>query len=371
MGKLGLVTPTLATTWPQALAWRMRRQMLDPPGTATAVDIVRRLCGVQAQVPSAAVLAVAVRQRQPAADVVDAGLRDGSLMRTWAMRGTLHLLAPDEAGAYLSLLVAGRHWERGSWVKTFGVSSAEMVELTEAVSEALDGETLTREELVARVGEKLGHGRLEEQLRSGWGAVLKPVAWQGALCQGPANGNRVTFVRPDQALPGWTGLPDADDGARTVIPAYLRAYGPATAETFDAWLFRGQTRKAMLRGWFAALGDTLATVEVEGTPAYLLAEDVDDLAKTKPTKAVRLLPGFDQYVLGAGTGAAEIVPPAHRKEVSRTAGWISPVVVAGGRVVGTWESADGKVDVRLFEDSPALSKKLLDAEVKRQTALLA
>lgn len=339
------------TTWPQVLAWRMRRQLLDPVGQVDAPDVVRRLCGVQAQVPAAAALAIGVRQADPVPGAVDRALADGLLMRTWAMRGTLHLLSPDEAGAYLALMAAGRSWEKGSWVKAFGVAPDEMVELTEAVAEILDDQVLTREDLVAELGTRLDRPDLEAELRSGWGAVFKPVAWQGVLCHGPASGNRVTFARPDRLLPGWTGLPEPEEAARAVVPAYLRAYGPATIERFDAWLTRGTSRKGMLRSWFAVLGDDLVTVDVEGTSAYLLAEDVDELAGTAPTAAVRLLPAFDQYVLGPGTAATEILASERRAEVSRAAGWISPVVIAAGRVAGVWDRDGREIDVRLFDDA--------------------
>jgi hypothetical protein len=367
------------TTWPQVLAWRLRRHLLDPVTPAGALDIVRRLCGVQAQVPAAAALAVGLRQAEPVPDAVDRALRDGQLLRTWAVRGTLHLLTPDEAGAYLSLLAAGRGWEKGSWVRTFGVTPDEMVTLVEAVTDVLDGQVLTREQLVSALGDRLGRADFAAQLRSGWGTVLKPVAWQGALCHGPADGNRVTFARPDQLLPGWKGLPEPDDAARVVIPAYLGAHGPATVERFDAWLIRGTSRQALLRGWFAAVDDLLVTVDVEGTSAYLRADDLDELLATEPAEPaapgtpVRLLGGFDQYVLGPGTAATEIIAPDRRAAISRAGGWIAPVVVAGGRVVGTWEldAGNGAVGLDLFDDGDPVDPAGLAAAVERVRSVLA
>lgn len=352
------------------LAWRMRRQLLDPLIDLKAVDAVQRLCGVQAQVPAAADLAVRVRQEQPESDTVPRALEERRLMRVWAMRGTLHLLAPREAGAYLSLVGAARTWEKGSWQKSFGVSPEEMVALVDAVRGALDRRVLAREELVDAVGEALGHCRLEDQLRSGWGAVLKPVAWQGALCHAGSDGNRVRFARPDQWLADWGGTPEPEEAAGIVIPAYLGTYGPATPQRFDAWLTRGASRKSVLRSWFEDLGPRLVKVEVEGEPAFLPAEHVDELGSTSPSAAVRLLPAFDQYILGPGTGATEIVSRARRAQVSRAGGWISPVVVAGGRVVGTWEADGGRVDVELFDDAGPVGRSALDAEVARIERLL-
>jgi hypothetical protein len=104
-------------------------------------------------------------------------------------------------------------------------------------------------------------------------------------------------------LPGWGGLPEPEEAARVVIPAYLGAFGPASMETFDQWLVRGASRKTALRAWFAGLaGDgTLAEVRVDGMPAYARAADVDEIAAAEPVDGARLLPAFDQYVLGPGT----------------------------------------------------------------------
>ncbi|MEV5594073.1 winged helix DNA-binding domain-containing protein [Streptomyces sp. NPDC052496] len=338
----------------QVLAWRLRRQSLAPRTDAPAEEIVGRLAGVQAQVASSAELAVAVRQVEPSVAGVREALEARSLVRTWAMRGTLHLLPASGAGAYLSLLAAARTWEKPAWQRTFGVDPSQLAALGEAVDEILDGQVLTRRELTDAVLARKGLAGLGEQLTSGWSTVLKPLAWTGRLCQGPARGRHVTFTSPRSWVPGWRGIPDPEEAAATVIPAYLRAHGPATPAVFDAWLLRGATRKGVLRGWFEALRGQLAEVSVDGERAFVMADDVEDLAGTAPAPApadeLRLLPGFDQYVLGPGTSDARLVPPAHRAEVSRAAGWISPVVVLGGRVVGVWSLTDSSVlRISVFE----------------------
>src|SRR6266511_3218546 len=132
-------------TWQQVLAWRMRRHLLDPVGTLPVPKVVRRLCGVQAQVASSAELAVRVRRQTSRPGEVGRALSQGRLIKTWAMRGTLHLLTPEEAGAFLSLIAAGRSWERPSWVRYFGATPEQMDVLRGAVREALDGAVLTRD----------------------------------------------------------------------------------------------------------------------------------------------------------------------------------------------------------------------------------
>jgi hypothetical protein len=360
---------TARVTWDQALAWRMRRQLLDPVAGRSVADVVGRLCGVQAQVASSAELCVRVRRTTSKPGDVARALREGRIIKTWAMRGTLHLLTPDDAGAFLSLLAAGRMWERPSWVSWSGITPKQLDALRVVVREALDGKVLTREELVAAVTARRGFGHVGDALRSGWGSLLKPFAWQGDLCFGPSQGNRVTFTTPESASSRWTGVPEPDEAAPIAIAAYLRAYGPSTVHGFARWLSRGRISKKQLRHWFDELGPRLAQVEVGGEPAYVLARDLDDLISTKPTRAVRLLPGFDQYVMGPGTEDAHVVPAKRRRAVSKEAGWIAPVVVARGVVRGTWEVGAERLAVAWFRESGAVPRSALVAETARLSTI--
>jgi hypothetical protein len=357
-------------TWQQALAWRMRRHLLDPIGRLPVTDVVDRLCGVQAQVASSAELAVRLRRETSRTGEVGRALSEGRLVKTWAMRGTLHLLTPEGAGAFLSLMAAGRSWERPSWQRYFGVSPKQVNALRRAVRAALEGGPLTRDELVTAVSAQRGLRHVAEALRSGWGTLLKPLAWHGDLCFGPSQGTRVTFMRPEDASPRWAGLPDPDAAAGVAIVAYLRAHGPATVDSFGNWLAGGWFGKRQLRAWFGALEDQLAEVDVDGERAHVLAEDLDELAAASPTDAVRLLPGFDQFVLGPGTADGHVVPASRRAAVSRQSGWISPVVVGGGVVCGTWELDDEHLRVAWFREAGRPPRAVLRAEVERLSSIL-
>jgi len=349
----------------QVAAWRMRRQYLDPRTDVAAEEIVSRLCGVQAQVWSAAETAVALRQVTPDGDGVDRASAGLSLMKTWAMRGTLHLLPPAEAGAYLSVMETVAFWLKPSWQRVSGVNPRQLDELTDKVAEVLDVDgPLTRDQLVQEVVADPRFTGLEDRLRSGWGQVLKPLAWRGVLCHGPAQGNRITFAHPARQYPQWRERPDADEAAPRVVAAYLGAYGPATPEVFDRWLSVGSSSRPRLRGWFAALGDALTPVDVEGETAWLAAEHVDELAGSGPCTGLRLLGAFDQYVLGPGTGDGTLLPREHRSAVSRTAGWISPVVVLDGRIAGVWDVVDGELVVSPFAGAGPLPREDLEREAE-------
>jgi len=348
----------------------MRRQLLDPIGTSSVPQVVRRLCGVQAQVASSAELAVRVRRTSSRRGEVARALAEGRLIKTWAMRGTLHLLTPEEGGAFLSLLAAGRSWERPSWERYFGMTKKHWDALRPAVREALDGKLLTRDELIAAVVAQGGLTHIGEALRSGWGTLLKPLAWQGDLCFGPNRGTRVTFMPPQAASSRWAGVLAPDEAAPIVIVAYFGAYGPATIENFRNWLSRGRVSARQIRTWFSALCARLAEIEVDGERRYILAEHVDELSAARPSKTVRLLPGFDQYVLGPGTEDTHVVPAKRRRAVSRQAGWIAPIVVAGGSVKGTWDLDGDDVRVGWFKEAGTPPRTQLKAEVERLSSIL-
>ena len=349
----------------------MRRHFLDPVGEQPVTSVVRRLCGVQSQVASYAELGVRVRRKTSKSGEVARALREGRLIKTWAMRGTLHLLTPEDAGTFLSLIAAGRSWERPAWQTYFGVTPKQLDDLRAVVRDTLRGKALTRGELIDALIARRGYGHLGDALRSGWGTLLKPYAWQGDLCFGPSQGNRVTFTTPTTASSRWAGVPEPDEAAPAAIASYLRAYGPADADAFGQWIGSGRISKRRVRTWFEALGPRVAMVEVGGERAYVLAEDLDELRSTKPTRTLRFLPGFDQFVLGPGTGDGHVVPAHRRRAVSKQSGWIAPVVLVGGVVRGTWGIAGDRVIVDWFKEAGAIQRTALQGEVERLSGIVA
>jgi len=175
---------------------------------------------------------------------------------------------------------------------------------------------------------------------------------------------------PEAASSRWAGLPEAEEAAAIAVRAYLGVYGPASADAFGAWLSGGWFGKRKLRGMFAALGDEVAEVEVDGERAFILARDLDALASAKPTQTVRLLGGFDQWVLGPGTNDGHVTPAKRRGEVSKQSGWISPVVVAGGVVCGTWDRDGDVLSVTWFKEAGRMQRQALKDEVARLSAIL-
>ena len=359
------VTWPMRVTWSQALAWRMRRQLLDPVGTGSVADVVRRLGAVPALPAAAAELAVRTRRQRSRPGEVSQALAEGRIIMMFAFRGATHLLTPEDGGAYLALRAASRMWELPSWQRHYGLAPSDWPRLREAVRDALADGPLTREELAAAVTARPGFGHLGFAFADDSLTLLKPFTWQGDMCLGPPRDGRATFQRLDHN-PRWAGLPDLAEAGPRAVEAYLRAYGPATDRHLRYWLGEGLGAGRWIRSWVARLGDRLATVDVDGEPAYVHREDVEDLMGTPPTTAVRLLPGHDQWVLGPGTADARVVPPARRALVSRGAN----LVMAGGVVSGTWSLTDDRVEAAWFAEAGPPPRDALTAEVARLGAIL-
>jgi len=316
-------------TWPQVHAFRMHRHHLVPAGKQDLIAVAGDIGGAQAQVMSAAELQLAVRSGRPVTDVRTALWKDRTLVKTWLMRGTLHLIPARDLPVYTAAMSG--HWMRirPSWLKYFGLTEAELMKLIETIGGALNGGPMTREEIIAIAG-KGQSAKVREWLKSGWGGFLKPVARAGGLCFGPSRGQSVTFVRPENWIGGWEAI-DPEVAIAEVARRYLRAFGPATKNDFVFWWGRWP---GVARAAWSAIAPELTTVSVEGSNAQILTSDMKRLP-TAPTGSVQLLPAFDPYLMGYAS-RDHLFAAVHRPKVSRTAGWISPVILVDGVVVGTW-----------------------------------
>jgi hypothetical protein len=336
----------------QVCILRLRAQQLAPqqPGVPTSVaQAVKEVCGIQAQDANAATLAVRIRSAGlVAADVEHARVQERTIIRTWGMRGTLHLLATEDIGWLLPLLgpvfIAGDRRRR----EELGLDEDTCIRGIGILRDILaDQGPLTRDELVEQLAL---HGiRLAGQARPHF---LYRAALEGIICLGPLHGTEPTYV----LLNDWVdhhlkGQPLSEIAAYTELTwRYLKAFGPATPKDQAAWsgLSIGKIRAA-----WQHIADQLIEVEVAGSPAWMLktrAALLDEPLSHAPT--IRLLPYFDTYLLGYQNRDL-CVPPQYAKRINAGGGMVHPAVLVDGRIAGIWKSKREKnhlkVNVEPFE----------------------
>ncbi len=171
-----------------------RANMPDP------AYIASRICGAQAQVMSAAEMSIGTRvEGMTASHVKHALLKERRLIKTWAMRGALHLLAAEDLPLYISAL--GHHLKQNvvSWLGRRGLEHRASDKISKAILDALEAGPLTRKELAGQVCRVLGENAAK-WIEHSWGGVAKCLALEGHVCFGPSLGNETTYVRVDKWL---------------------------------------------------------------------------------------------------------------------------------------------------------------------------
>jgi hypothetical protein len=366
--------------WRQVNSWRLSQHCLSPRlKRQDFVKAVIRTGGIQAQVMSAAELALWARvDGLSPRDVQSALWQERTLVKTWAMRATLHLIAASEYPLYVA---ARSLYESRNWLKYFthfGITQTQYEAILAAVPQVLGSEPMTREQLATTLAEHIGAPELGNRLlSSSWGSLWKPSAWRGDLCFGPNQGRNVTFVRPSQWIGG-----ELRSARQSVEPftalqelarRYLRAYGPATVKEFALWW---GLRIIPARKLFQSIEDELEPVEVEGWPALALRETLEPMQNFEVSGSVSLLPLFDAYVMGIGRGPdiEPLLPKAYQRQVYRPQGWISAVVLVDGYVKGIWDyenrGSQTILKVHLFSSPTALIRNGIEAEAERLSAFL-
>lgn len=300
---------------------RAARQGLGAARATSVRDAVRNVVALQGQDLRANRLAVRVRTTGLTAADVDAACRDRTVVRTWAMRGTLHMVAAEDfwwVNGVLGPYFAGRGAPRR---RQLGLDDGLLERAASALARELR-EPLTRRDLVER---------LDLPIDADGQAPAHLLAWAanvGLVCRGPeTDRDEPTYVLAED----WLGpRPEIDLGTAlaTLARRYVAGYGPATAQDLAAWSGLPITRA---REGLAAIADGLAAVDLDGVAAY-----VDTDFDTGPAPA-RLLGHFDAYLLGY-RGRDLAVPAELADRVQTGGGFVMPSVLVDGLVTGTWRS---------------------------------
>lgn len=326
---------------------RMRLASLgiEPAAYGTsAMDVVRRAGAMQAQDLDGVLWSLGLRTGLTQA-AVEQAIADRHLVRTWPMRGTLHLV-PAQDARWMCALLAGPSIRAAERMRAhLGIEEQHLATAVDTLTAALTGgAVLTR----AAAVEALGRAGLDTSGQRGYHYLVR-LAQAGLICQGPREGKQQTFVALDAWVPQHVE-PSREEAMARLADRYVASHGPVTERDFAGWCGQnlGFAREAIALAGSAIVRERRDDVE------YLVHAD----APTDVTlsRAVHLLPGFDEFMLGYKDRSAVITREHEAIVVPGRNGVFSRTVVTGGRVVGRWRSVVRRgslgVQVRPFPDLP-------------------
>ncbi|NUP59299.1 MAG: winged helix DNA-binding domain-containing protein [Pseudarthrobacter sp.] len=350
---------------------RLASQRLVGDTAATAPELVRWMTAMQAQDLQAALWAVGVRVPGTGLAGVRAAIDAGTVVRSWPMRGTLHLVAPEDLGWMLELTaerltrsIAARHrqleitWadvekSRDIALDHIGavgpVSRADLFRVFDAAGQPTQGQR--------------GIHLLGSLCRHGW------------LVLGPLAGNQQLIAAFEQWIPA-SRLLSRKEGMAEFLLRYFRSHGPATLRDFAWWT---QLPLTEVRAAFASIRHELVELDFEGASYWVSPEVASLLDSGVPgARSMHLLPGFDEFVLGYTDRSAVLAPEHSDLIVPGGNGVFKKTVVAAGKVIGTWvlkgTGPGAAVVPELFEGAappgPA-AKAALAKAARRYTTFLA
>jgi uncharacterized protein YcaQ len=301
-------------------------------------------------------IALWARLRQLTVDDVERALvRKRTIVKTWSMRGALHLHPSNELRLVIAGLMPTRLPREQRWIEGAGLREEET---TAMILDALKHGPITRGQLIAYLAKKLG-AKTKDWMDGGWGhttegsntawQLVRPAVARGLVCFGPSDGQEITFTTVNEWLRDQQSMPTEEEAEEALVRRYLRSFGPADLKDLRSWSGMSARQGVAI---LDRLHDELVGVDTGGRSRFLLKKDLPDLEKpATDAGVVRLLPSFDPFLLGHYE-RSHLVDRAHYKLVYKDQGWLAPVVLADGRVAGTWsyQRRPGKlgVDVKMF-----------------------
>lgn len=351
MGQAGLIPGDDTVRRLRARAQRLDRGAAD----ATPYGILRHLCGIPAQWMPSTPLVLRARTAGGDGAALDRARRDQrSVVRTWAMRGTLHLLAADDVAWVVGLLGAIADAADRPRRLQLGLDDDASERGAAAVAHILETRgPSTRAEIVDALADR---DIVLDPKSQAPPHLLSHAARIGLICFGPdRDDGEPTYVRTED----WIGPQrpaDPDRALAELARRYLGAFGPAGIGDLAAWSGAGRQRA---RRALELIADELTQVRAAGADMWM-PKSVPTAPDASPT---RLLPLFDPYLLGYASRDL-VLAREHAKQVQRGGGYIRPTLLWDDRVAATWsqQRRGGRLAVEIEPFAPLPDRAWADVE---------
>jgi hypothetical protein len=346
-----------------------RQHLLERAPLDDAIAVVDDVMGLNAQGALNFQLSLWNRVSELSHDFLPHALfEERSLVRSWLMRDTVHIIPASSLGLYRAALKRPLMNEWNRWtVKTGTKESPEAWEpLYPQVLERLKTRPLTMNELLEEMGWS------HEDAKRTLNRLVREMSLQGFLCHATSSGpwyhnTQHSFARVDRWLPDSSGKPpEESDALRELARRYLRSFGPATVSDFAYW---SGMRVRDAQPAFETISDITEDVSIIGQRKnYLvLKEDADQLnASHNPPPRVRLLPQFDALIMGH-KDKTRFMGSGDRKSVFLPRAGVSATMLVDGRIRGIWnikkEKKTRRVTLSPFDKIDVDDRRRVEEEV--------
>ena len=330
---------------------RLMSQYIAYRTHANAREVVAHLGAIQAQDYASALWAIGLRTQDMTRSDVEVSLARGEIVRSWPMRGTLHIVLAEDLRWMLKLMTPR---------VLSGVAARERsLELDEAVfkkafqvleAQLQDGKPHRRAQLLAAL-ESAG---IQTANQRGY-HILWRAAQMGYICLGPMDGKQPTFVWLDAWIKPVAEISHEESLAR-IVERYIIGHGPATMADMMNWT---KLPKGQLEIGLAQVQSKLNTATIDGAVYWF---DDQHPKFSYDTERAVLLPAFDEYVLGYKDRSATLQAEHMEKIIPGNNGMFMATIVIDGQNVGIWKRTitAKQIKILLLPFEP-LSRKQLTA----------
>ncbi|MCL4249432.1 MAG: winged helix DNA-binding domain-containing protein [Anaerolineae bacterium] len=306
-------------------AHRLHNQQIETPEKNTPTEVVAWLVAMQGQDYPGAKWSVGLRLPSSTDTDIEQAIAAHAIIRTWLIRGTLHLVAAADLRWVLALIASRLITGNARRYGQLELDEATLMRSNDLLADTLQGgKQLSRPELFDILE---SHGISTAGQRGVY--LLQRASLDGLICQSVVRGNYATFVHIDDVIPPVPAIP-RDQALAEFARRYFVSHGPANLKDYIAWsgLTTAEAR-AGLEAVKAQLVEDSYAGETYWRPASTPA------APAAPV--VHMLPGFDEYVLGYRDRSAVLDPQHAQKICPGGNGVFYPTIVVDGQIVGTWK----------------------------------
>jgi len=313
---------------------RLTSQQIADPAFRTPDQVVSHLGAVQAQDYAAMKWAIGLRLPQATETAIEHAIASRRIVRTWPMRGTLHVVAAEDVHWMLALCAPRVISRAASRYRQLELDVATLRRSMTLLRRALKGgKQYTRAE-IAVILERSGIATQGQRLIH----IIQYAALNGVVCHGPRRGKEFTFTLLNEWVPA-TKPRARNDAIAELSRRYFMSHGPATSRDFTWW--SGLTAADARAGMESAASE-LGTEVLAGRTYWFHPGAYP--AKTKD--ACWLLPAFDEYIV-AYADRSDVSARLGGTPLQTRGGMLDPVLVIDGQVVATWKRASRREHVQL------------------------